>query len=98
MLWQLKKEKKSFSRVLEYYQEQGSNTDKIINVSPNGKVRNYNRENTHKKENNIRTESIITLSECKRTKWCESCKVDFPNENPKIGSDLVVVQKESMCV
>ena len=36
MLWQLKKEKKSFSRVLEYYQEQGANTDKIINVSPNG--------------------------------------------------------------
>ena len=55
-------------------------------------------EKIHKKENNIRTESIITLSECKRTKWCESCKVDFPNENPKIGSDLVVVQKESMCV
>ena len=31
---------------------------------------------------------------CKRAKRCESCKVDFPKETPKIGSDLVVVHKE----
>ena len=37
----------------------------------------------------------ILDDECKRAKRCESCKVDFPKENPKIGSDLVMVHKES---
>ena len=36
----------------------------------------------------------ILDDECKREKTCESCKVDFPKDNPKIGSDLVVVYKE----
>ena len=36
----------------------------------------------------------ILDDERKRAKRCESCKVDFPKENPKIGSDLVVVHKE----
>ena len=36
----------------------------------------------------------ILDEECKRAKRCESCKVDFPKENPKIGSNLVVVHKE----
>ena len=35
----------------------------------------------------------ILDDECKRAKRCESCKVDFPKENPKIGSDLVVMHK-----
>ena len=36
--------------------------------------------------------------ECKKVKRCESCKVDFPKENQKIGSDLVVVHKKRyMC-
>ena len=40
--------------------------------------------------------SIIQIldDQCKRAKRCESCKVDFPKKNPKIGSDLVVVHKE----
>ena len=37
----------------------------------------------------------IVYDECKRVNRCESCKVDFPEENPKIDSDLVVVHKES---
>ena len=36
----------------------------------------------------------ILDDECKRPKRCESCKGDFSKENPKIGSDLVVVHKE----
>ena len=36
----------------------------------------------------------ILDDECKRAKRCDSCKVDFPKENPKIGSDLVMVHKE----
>ena len=36
----------------------------------------------------------IVYDECKRVNRCESCKVDFPEENPKIDSDLVVVHKE----
>ena len=29
----------------------------------------------------------ILDDECKTAKRCESCKVDFPKENPKIGSN-----------
>ena len=37
------------SCVLEYYQEQGDNTNKIIlNVFPKGQVRNHTRENPEK--------------------------------------------------
>ena len=36
----------------------------------------------------------ILDDECKRAKRCESCKVDFPKKNPKIGSDLVLVHKD----
>ena len=36
----------------------------------------------------------ILDDECKTAKRWESRKVDFPKENPKIGSDLVVVHKE----
>ena len=32
--------------------------------------------------------------ECKRAKMCESSKVDFPKENQKIGSNLVVVHQK----
>ena len=33
-------------------------------------------------------------SACKGGKMCESCKVNFPKKNPKIGCDLVVIHKE----
>ena len=36
----------------------------------------------------------ILDDECKRAKMCESCKVDFPKENQKIGSNLVAVHKK----
>ena len=36
----------------------------------------------------------ILDDECKRAKTCESCKVDFPKKNPKIGSNLVAVHKK----
>ena len=41
--------KGSLVRVLEFYQEQGANNNKIeIDVSPNGQVRNHIRENPEK--------------------------------------------------
>ena len=40
--------KGSLSCALGYYQEQGANTNKIINVSLNGQVRNHTRENREK--------------------------------------------------
>ena len=36
----------------------------------------------------------MLVDECKTAKGCKSCKVDFPKENPKIGSDSVAVHKE----
>ena len=125
--------KGSLSCVLEYYQEQGANTNKIINKCvPKRAGEKSHRRKPGKGKNNIRSEPITTLNtaeintltdperdveiqlefseywhneekfyadqilddECKREKTCESCKVDFPKDNPKIGSDLVVVYKE----
>ena len=125
--------KGSLSCVLEYYQEQGANTNKIINKCvPKRAGEKSHQRKPRKGKNNIRSEPITTLNtaeintltdpeldvekqlefseywhneekfyvhqilndECKRAKRCESCKVDFPKENPKIGSDLVVVHKE----
>ena len=125
--------KGSLSCVLEYYQEQGANTNKIINKCvPKGAGEKSHQRKPRKGKNNIRSEPITNLNtaeintltdpeldvekqlefseywhneerlyvhqilddECKRAKRCESCKVDFPKENPKIGSDFVVVQKE----
>ena len=41
--------KGNLSRVLEYCQDHGANTNKIINhLSPNGQVRNHTRENREK--------------------------------------------------
>ena len=125
--------KGSLSRVLEYYQELGANTNKIINkcVPKRAGEKSHHRK-SRKGKNNIRSEPITTLNtaeintlsdpeldvekqlefseywrneeklyvheilddECKRAKRCESCKVNFPKKNPKIGSDLVVVHKE----
>ena len=45
----------------------------------------YNEENFYVHQ--------ILGAEYKRVKRCESCKVDFSKENPKIGSNLVVVLK-----
>ena len=121
------------SCVLEYYQEQGANTNKIINkCAPKRVGEKSHQKKTRKGKNNIRSEPITALNtaeintltdpeldvekqlefseywhnekkfyahqilddECKTAKRCESCKVDFPKENPKIGSNLVVVHKE----
>ena len=120
-------------RVLEYYQEQGANTNKMINKCvPKRAGEKSHQIKPRKAKNNIRSEPITILNtaeineltdpeldvekqlefgeywhseekyyvhhilddECKRAKKCESYKVGFPKENPKIGSDLIVVQKE----
>ena len=125
--------KGSLSSVLEYYQEQGANTNKIINKCvPKLAGEKSHQRKPRKRKNNIQSEPITTPNteeintltdpeldvekqlefseywhneekfyvhqilddECKRAKRCESCKVDFPKENPKIGSNLVVVHKE----
>ena len=129
--------KGSLSCVLEYYQEQGANTNKIINKCvPKRAGEKSHQRKPRKGKNNIRSEPITTLNtveintltdpeldikeqlefseflqneekfyvhqilddECKRVKRCESCNVDFPKENPKNGSDLVLAHKESICV
>ena len=38
---------------------------------------------------------ISSDTECKRAKRCESGSIEFPRRNPKMGSDLVIVHKES---
>ena len=37
---------------------------------------------------------IISDADCKRAKRCESCSIEFPRRNPKVGCDLVIVHKE----
>ena len=125
--------KGSLSRVLEYYQERGANSNRIINKCVPKRARQKSHQRKPRKgKSNIRSEPITTLNtaeinaltdreldvekqlefseywhneenfyvhqilddECKRAKRCESCKVDFPKEKPKIGIDLVVVHKE----
>ena len=126
--------KESLSRILEYYQGQGANTNKVINkcVPKRAGEKSHQRKPWKGKKNNIRSEPITTLDtaeistltdpeldvekqlefseywhneekfyvhstlndEFKRAKRCESRKIDYPEENPKIGSDLVVVHKE----
>ena len=125
--------KGSLSCVLEYYQEQRANTNKIISrYIPKRTGEKSHQRKPRKKKNNIRREPITTLNtvetntltdpeldikkqlefseflqneekfyvhqilddECKRVKRCESCNVDFPKEDPKIGSDLVLAHKE----
>ena len=120
------------SCVLEYYQEQGANTNKINKCVPKQAGEKSHQRKPRKVKNNIQSEPITTLNtveinaltdperdvekqlkfseywhneekfyvhqilddECKTAKRCESCNVDFPKENPKIGSDLVLAHKE----
>ena len=54
--------KGSLSCVLEYYQEQGANTNKIINKCVPKQVGDKSHQRKPRKEkNNIRTEPITTL-------------------------------------
>ena len=55
--------KGSLSRVLEYYQEQGANTNKIISrCIPKRTGEKSHQRKLRKKKNNIRREPITTLS------------------------------------
>ena len=55
--------KGSLSRVLEYYQEQGANTNKIISrCIPKRTGEKSHQRKPRKKKNNIRREPVTTLS------------------------------------